>query len=60
MKKGKRWIAKDISVERTGYVLGIPELRKQCSWWKRHSLFSVVGVKEIMVRRILIRINSRY
>ncbi|KAJ6059706.1 uncharacterized protein N7446_000357 [Penicillium canescens] len=51
MKKGRRWIAKDISVEKTGYVLGIPELRKQCSWWKRHSLFSVVGVKEIMNRR---------
>ncbi|KAJ5377964.1 uncharacterized protein N7496_005373 [Penicillium cataractarum] len=31
-------------------VLGIPELRRQCSWWKRHSLYSVVGVKEVMFR----------
>lgn len=55
MKKGKRWIAKDINIEKTGYVLGITELRKQCSWWKRHSLFSVVEVREVMVRCVLIR-----
>lgn len=36
-----------------GPVLGIPELRMQCSWWKRHSLYSVIGVKEVMVRKII-------
>ncbi|KAB8074594.1 hypothetical protein BDV29DRAFT_156478 [Aspergillus leporis] len=33
-----------------GGKLGIHELRKQCSWWKRHSLYSAVGVKEVMFR----------
>lgn len=50
MKKRNRWIAKDMCLEKEGLVLGIPELRMQCSWWKQHSLYSVVGVKEVMVR----------
>jgi hypothetical protein len=49
MRKGKKWIAKDIRIDKMDGVLGIPELRKQYSWWKRHSLHSVVGVKEVMV-----------
>ena len=49
MKKRNRWIAKDMPLENEGQVLGIPELRMQCSWWKRHSLVSVIGVKEVMV-----------
>jgi hypothetical protein len=49
MKKGKKWIAKDIKIDKMDGVLGIPELRQQYSWWKRHSLYSVMGVKEVMV-----------
>lgn len=49
MKKRNRWIAKDMCLEKEGLVLGMPELRMQCSWWRRHSLYSVVGVKEVMV-----------
>jgi hypothetical protein len=50
IKRGRRWIAKDIQLRIEDRPLGIYELRKQCGWWKRHSLFSAVGVKEIKVR----------
>jgi hypothetical protein len=49
MQRGRKWIAKDIKLEIENQPLGIYELRKQCGWWKRHSMFSVVGVKEIKV-----------
>lgn len=49
MKRGRRWIAKDIKLEACDSPLGVGELRKMCGWWKRHSLYSVVGVKEVMV-----------
>lgn len=60
MKKRNRWIAKDICLEKKGLVLGIPELRMKCSWWKQHSLYSVVGVKEVMVRSIILQIRTSH
>lgn len=60
MKKRNRWIAKDICLEKKGLVLGIPELRMKCSWWKQHSLYSVVGVKEVMVRSNILQIRTSY
>jgi hypothetical protein len=52
MQRGRRWIAKDIQLGVEEKPLGIYELRKLSGWWKRHSLFSAVGVKEIKVRII--------
>jgi hypothetical protein len=52
MQRGRRWIAKDIQLGVTEKPLGIYELRKLSGWWKRHSLYSAVGVKEIKVRII--------
>lgn len=50
MRRGKRWVATDINPSEKGNnKLSIDELRKLCSWWKRNSLYSAVGVKEIMV-----------
>jgi hypothetical protein len=49
IKRGRNWIAKDILLsERPS--LGVYELRQLCGWWKRHSLFSAVGVREVKVR----------
>jgi hypothetical protein len=42
IKKGRRLIAKDVQLSER--PLGVYELRKLCGWWKRHSLFSAVGV----------------
>jgi hypothetical protein len=53
IQRGRRWIAKDIQLGVEEKPLGIYELRKLSGWWKRHSLFSAVGVKEIKVRMIL-------
>jgi hypothetical protein len=52
MQRGRRWIAKDIQLGVEEKPLGIYELRKLSGWWKRHSLYSAVGVKEIKVRII--------
>jgi len=46
-KRGEHWIAKDVQLSER--PLGVYELRKLCGWWKRHSLFSVVGVREVKV-----------
>jgi hypothetical protein len=50
IQSGRRWIAKDIQLGVEEKRLGIYELRKLSGWWKRHSLYSAVGVKEIKVR----------
>jgi hypothetical protein len=50
IQRGRRWIAKDIQLGVEEKRLGIYELRKLSGWWKRHSLYSAVGVKEIKVR----------
>jgi hypothetical protein len=47
IKRGRRWIAKDIQLSER--PLGVYELRKLCGWWKRHSLFSAVGVRDVKV-----------
>jgi hypothetical protein len=54
IQHGRRWIAKDIQLGVTEKPLGIYELRKLSGWWKRHSLYSAVGVKEIKVRNLSI------
>lgn len=46
-KRGQRWIAKDVQLSER--PLGVYELRRLCGWWKRHSLFSAVGVQEVKV-----------
>jgi hypothetical protein len=51
MKKRGKWIAKDIPIlVDADETLGIYKLRQICGWWKRHSLYSATGVKEVMVR----------
>jgi hypothetical protein len=52
IQRGRHWIAKDIQLGVTEKPLGIYELRKLSGWWKRHSLYSAVGVKKIKVRII--------
>jgi len=52
IKRGRKWIAKDIQLGGEDKPFGIYELRKISGWWKRHSMFSAVGVKEIKVRII--------
>ncbi|KAF2192843.1 hypothetical protein K469DRAFT_551488 [Zopfia rhizophila CBS 207.26] len=49
MKRGRRFIVKDLPLKTDGKSIGLYDIRKQCSWWKRHSLYSVLGVKEILV-----------
>lgn len=49
MKRGRRFIVKDILLKTDGHTIGLYDIRKRCSWWKRHSLYSAVGVKEILV-----------
>jgi hypothetical protein len=46
-KRGERWIAKDVQLSER--PLGVYELRKLYGWWKRRSLFSAVGVREVKV-----------
>lgn len=50
MQRGRKWIAKDIQLASAHRRLGIDDLRRQGGWWKRYSMFSAVGVKEIKVR----------
>jgi hypothetical protein len=52
LQRGRKWIAKDIPLGCEDKPFGIYELRKISGWWKRHSMFSAVGVKEIKVRII--------
>lgn len=49
-KRGK-WIAKDIPIlVDEAQILEVYKLRQIYGWWKRHSLYSATGVKEVMVR----------
>ena len=52
MRRGNRTIAKDIPLSEIDEPLDICGLRKQLGWWKRHSLYSAVAVKEVWVCRI--------
>lgn len=51
MQNGRKWIAKDIKFDPEKHSLGIVQLRRQCGWWKRHSMYAAMGVKEVQVRR---------
>jgi hypothetical protein len=53
IQHGRKWIAKDIQLGSEDKPFEICELRKLSGWWKRHSMFSAVGVKEIKVRILL-------
>ncbi|KAL2817782.1 hypothetical protein BJX63DRAFT_92184 [Aspergillus granulosus] len=52
MKRGGRWIAKDIQLEESKPSIYIHELRRISSWWKQYSFYSAVGVKEVMIHFI--------
>ena len=53
MKRGRKYIVKDVPIETHNSPLRIYDLRRLCGWWKRYSLFSVDGVKEILVYTVL-------
>lgn len=40
-------MARDVRIDSLKPPWGIPELRRQSGWWKRLSLYSAVGVKEV-------------
>ncbi|OBT68723.1 hypothetical protein VE03_02098 [Pseudogymnoascus sp. 23342-1-I1] len=51
MQRGLNWgVAKDVHSTSVSKKFGIDELRKYNGWWKRHSMFSAVGVKEVKMR----------
>ncbi|KAF2176536.1 hypothetical protein K469DRAFT_400765 [Zopfia rhizophila CBS 207.26] len=50
MKRGRRCLVKDIQFKSNGHIVGLHDIRRRYSWWKSHSLYSAVGVKEVMVR----------
>ncbi|KFY68680.1 hypothetical protein V496_00893 [Pseudogymnoascus sp. VKM F-4515 (FW-2607)] len=50
MQRGRKWVAKDVHPTSVSKRFGIDELRKYNGWWKRHSMFSAVGVKEVKMR----------
>lgn len=49
MQRGRKWVAKDVHPTSVSKRFGIDELRKYNGWWKRHSMFLAVGVKEVKV-----------
>lgn len=40
-------MARDVRIDSLKPPWGIPELRRQSGWWKRLSLYSAVGAKEV-------------
>jgi hypothetical protein len=58
MRRGGGTNAKDIQLSNGDTPLGIYDLRKECGWWKRHSMFSVIGVKEVLVCRFPIVVTG--
>ena len=53
MKIGKQYRLIDIPIVTNGQPIGVADIRERHSWWKRHSLYSVVGVKEVMVSQLV-------
>lgn len=45
-------MARDVRIDSLKPPWGIPELRRQSGWWKRLSLYSAVGVKEVKMRLV--------
>lgn len=51
MRHRGRILAKDIPLaSKDGCLITMYDLRKECGWWKRYSLYSAKGIKEVMVR----------
>ena len=48
-KDGKQYTLIDIPTTTRGQTIGFADIRKRYSWWKRHSLYSAVGVKQVKV-----------
>lgn len=59
MKSGKQYQLVDVPITTNGQPIGVADIRKRYSWWKRHSLYSVVGVKEVMVSKPFASIEVR-
>jgi hypothetical protein len=49
IKRGRKYRLVDVPIEPNQHVIGLPDIRRHCSWWRRYSLYSVIGVREIMV-----------
>jgi hypothetical protein len=51
MKRCGRTLAKDIPpASKYGCLITLVDIRKQCGWWKKYSLYSAKGIEEVMVR----------
>jgi hypothetical protein len=51
-RRSHRWLARDLRLNASLDSIHLDELRKIFGWWKRHSFYSTVGVKEVMVRQL--------
>jgi hypothetical protein len=49
IKRGRKYRLVDVPIHQNQHVIGLREIGKHYSWWRRYSLYSVVGVEEIMV-----------
>lgn len=49
IKRGRKYRLVDVPIHQNQHVIGLGEIGKHYSWWRRYSLYSVVGVEEIMV-----------
>jgi hypothetical protein len=53
MERQGRTLAKDIPLaSENGCIVTMVDVRKQCGWWKRYSLYSATGIEEVMVSGI--------
>jgi hypothetical protein len=51
MRRRGRILAKDIPLaSKYGCLITLFDVRKQCGWWKRYSLYSAKGIEEVMVK----------
>lgn len=49
IKHGRKYSLVDIPLESNTQIIGLKDISQRYNWWKRFSLYSVVGVKEVMV-----------
>jgi hypothetical protein len=49
IKHGRKYRLVDVTINPNQDVIGLPDIRRHCGWWRRYSLYSVVGVREMMV-----------
>lgn len=52
IKRGGRYSLVDVPFKTNGQITRLQDIRKQYGWWKRCSLYSAIGVKEVMVSRL--------